>query len=85
MENSNEVSAFDLLHTKIQEELYAMRWEELRFIQVEAIKEILTGEKHVLISARTAGGKTEAAFLPILSLFLSNNPKGVQSLYISPL
>jgi ATP-dependent helicase Lhr and Lhr-like helicase len=84
-ENSKEVSAFGLLHPKIQEELYAMRWEELRLIQVETIKEILAGDKHVLISARTAGGKTEAAFLPILSLFLTNKPQGIHSLYISPL
>ena len=32
------LSAFGLLHPKIQEELYSMRWDSLHKIQVEAIK-----------------------------------------------
>ena len=62
-----------------------MRWTELRPIQVEAIQELLQGDRHVLISAQTAGGKTEAAFLPILSRIVEEPAGSVRVLCISPL
>ena len=62
-----------------------MRWTELRPIQVEAIQEILQGDRHVVISAATAGGKTEAAFLPILSQIIDDHQGGIRALYIGPL
>ncbi len=46
---------------------------------------VLSGESDVIISASTAGGKTEAAFLPILSRILAEPSKGYDVLYISPL
>ena len=78
-------SAFSLLHPSIQEQLYRMKWTELRPIQVEAIHAILGGTGHLIISAMTAGGKTEAAFLPILSRVFESKTSGVQALYIGPL
>jgi len=78
-------SAFELLHPALQEELYRMRWTELWAIQVEAIHEILQGDRHVVISAATAGGKTEAAFLPILSRIIDDHQDGVRALYVGPL
>lgn len=62
-----------------------MKWAELRPIQVEAIHAILGGKGHLIVSAMTAGGKTEAAFLPILSRILEAKARGVQALYIGPL
>ncbi|MFA5206711.1 MAG: DEAD/DEAH box helicase, partial [Lentisphaeria bacterium] len=77
--------AFSRLHPFIQEQLYRMKWTELRPIQVEAIHAILGGTGHLILSAMTAGGKTEAAFLPILSHIAANSSPGVQALYIGPL
>lgn len=85
--SSSEVgpSGFSRLHPSIQEQLYRMKWTELRPIQVEAIHAIRDGTGHLIISAMTAGGKTEAAFLPILSDIVGNSAMGVQALYIGPL
>jgi ATP-dependent helicase Lhr and Lhr-like helicase len=78
-------AAFSLLHPCIQEQLYRMKWTELRPIQVHAIHALLGGKGHLIISAMTAGGKTEAAFLPILSHVVDATTSGVQALYIGPL
>lgn len=62
-----------------------MRWTELRSIQVEAIKAILTSGDDLIITAATAGGKTEAAFLPILSSVYDAKSDGIQAVYVGPL
>lgn len=76
---------FDLLHRDIQEQLYRMEWTELRPVQVQAIRAILQGNLDIIITAPTAGGKTEAAFLPILSHILDLPCTGLRSMYIGPL
>jgi len=81
----NEPSAFQRLNPIIQEELYRMKWTALRSIQVDAIHEIIGGNKHLIISANTAGGKTEAAFLPILSEIVEDHKSSVRALYVGPL
>ena len=66
--------------------LWDMRWEALRPIQVDAIRLLLTTQQDVLISARTASGKTEAAFLPILSrLFEAARWTPIGAMYVGPL
>jgi ATP-dependent Lhr-like helicase len=89
MENAqpttSDRSAFSLLHPSIQRELYRMGWTSLRAIQADAIRVILEGSKHLIVSAQTAGGKTEAAFLPILSSIVDEPAGGVRALYIGPL
>lgn len=62
-------------------------WRDLHPIQKAAIKPILEHKDDVIISASTAAGKTEAAFLPVLSYIKRNEHqlKGVSVLYISPL
>jgi ATP-dependent Lhr-like helicase len=60
------------------------RWEELRPIQNAAISKILTTDGNYILASRTASGKTEAAFLPILSC-IDPDKASVQVLYISPL
>ena len=63
-----------------------MGWTELRPIQVEAIQKILShNTRFLVISARTAGGKTEAAFLPILSKIVNDQEPGIKALYVGPL
>lgn len=79
------MKAFNLLHPKLQEKLYKMGWTELRPIQVNAINEIFNSDKNLIISANTASGKTEAAFLPILSQIVDRKERGVSTIYVGPL
>ena len=77
--------AFYLLHPAIQRQLWDMKWTHLRPLQVEAIRAILSGRDHLILSAATASGKTEAAFLPVISK-IADEPKGcIQALYVGPL
>lgn len=76
--------SFDLLSEPIRRYIRDKGWEELRPIQNAAISRILTTEQHYILASRTASGKTEAAFLPILSK-CNFYETGVQVLYISPL
>ena len=55
-----------LLNILILKWLNLQGWVELRDIQEKAIRPILSAKKDVIISAATASGKTEAAFLPSL-------------------
>jgi len=77
--------AFERLARPIQQILWDMRWPSLRAVQEEAIHEILGGEADLIISAQTAAGKTEAAFLPILSRMHENPAASLQTLYVGPL
>jgi len=61
------LNTFSRLSPAIQEFIYNSGWEQLRPVQIEAINAILDMDDHIIISAPTASGKTEAAFLPILS------------------
>lgn len=87
--NSNEQehisSTFHRLHPGVQKWIWQQKWPSLRPIQEQAIPPILTGEKDVIISAATAGGKTEAAFLPIFSRLMEETGIGIGVLCVSPL
>lgn len=76
--------SYHLLSEPIRKYIRNKGWEELRPIQHAAIERILTTENNYILASRTASGKTEAAFLPILSK-VDFNENGVQVLYISPL
>jgi ATP-dependent Lhr-like helicase len=82
---SQSSSGFYQLHPKVQRWIYKKGWSQLREIQELAIAPILQGQTDVIISAATAGGKTEAAFLPIFSHLLNQAGKGIRVVYISPL
>ena len=69
----------------IQDFIYDHDWEGLRSIQVAAADAIFNTDDHVLLTASTASGKTEAAFFPILTLFDEDPPASVGALYIGPL
>ena len=77
--------AFSLLHPGVQKAIFKRGWSELHPIQVESIRALNAGSEHLLICAQTAGGKTEAAFLPIISKLAANPLPSVQALYVGPL
>lgn len=91
MENGStqRSSAYDHFHPGVQQWIRRQRWEELRTVQEEAAVPILQEDRDVIISAATAGGKTEAAFLPIASRVAEewedNDLGGLSVLYVSPL
>jgi ATP-dependent Lhr-like helicase len=59
-------------------------WRELRPLQELAAEPILEGA-HALILAPTAGGKTEAAILPVISRLIEEDWRGTAILYLCPL
>ena len=79
------MSVFDRYAPFIQDFIYDHDWEGLRSIQVAAADAIFNTDDHVLLTASTASGKTEAAFFPILTLFDEDPPASIGALYISPL
>ncbi|MEM7577686.1 MAG: DEAD/DEAH box helicase [Planctomycetota bacterium] len=78
-------SAFDQLARPIQHALWDLGWEALRPIQCDTIHAFVDGDDDLLISAATASGKTEAAFLPVLSAMSQRDEPGVQAIYVGPL
>lgn len=77
--------AFDRLHPSVQRWVWKAGWQGLRPVQERACGVVLDGERDVIISAPTAGGKTEAAFLPIASRLAESKGSGLGCLVISPL
>ena len=76
---------FSRLAPFIQDYIYFNNWKELRPIQVAACNLILDTDDNILLSSGTASGKTEAAFLPILTDIYEKPASSVSVLYISPL
>ena len=79
------MSVFDRLAPFIQDFIYQSKWEELRGIQVAACEVIFDSDDNLLLSSGTASGKTEAAFLPVLTELYDNPSKSIGVMYISPL
>ncbi len=77
-------SSFHLLDKRIQRWIWDSGWAELQDIQEQSIPLILEGKKDIILAAATASGKTEAAFLPILTRMLQESEIGCV-LYISPI
>jgi len=79
------VSNFELLHPALQHHIVnALGWRSLRPFQDDLIPSIMEGKNHIVL-APTAGGKTEAAFFPLLSMMASEEWEGLSVLYICPL
>ena len=79
MKNYNDLSDY------LKKYLWNQGWSELNNIQQISIDKILDTTKHILISSDTASGKTEAAFLPILTDVDHVIDSSVCILYIAPL
>lgn len=80
-------TAFDKLARPVQKWIRQQGWRELRDIQTRAINSIQNQKEDLIIAASTAGGKTEAAFLPLISQVLDapTDIGGFDLLYIGPL
>ena len=80
-------SSFDLLAEPVRRWIWRKQWSTLRDIQERSIPLLLTENNDVIIAAATAGGKTEAAFLPLISRTIEADAKGpgFDLLYVSPL
>jgi ATP-dependent helicase Lhr and Lhr-like helicase len=79
------MNAFERLAPFIKNYIYKNKWDELREIQVAACDVIFNTNDNLLLSSGTASGKTEAAFLPILTELFEKPSKSIGILYISPL
>ncbi len=78
-------SVFFQLHPSLKQVIsHNLQWKALRRIQEIAYEPVVSGDD-ILLTARTAGGKSEAAFIPILDLILNQQPNLPVCLYISPL
>lgn len=78
-------NAFAKLHPKIQEAIFRENWQTLRPLQRDAVHAVFDTNADLILAAATASGKTEAAFLPILSKIANEPEGGVKALYIGPL
>src|SRR3954468_3929568 len=79
------MAAFDRLHPALQHQVVnALGWRSLRPVQELAIETALEGA-NLLVLAPTAGGKTEAAFFPLISEALAGSWGGLAVLYVSPI
>lgn len=80
-------SAFEKLARPVQKWVRQQGWGELRDIQARTVHSIIDGTSDVIVAASTAGGKTEAAFLPLISQALEEPAEkaGFDILYIGPL
>jgi ATP-dependent Lhr-like helicase len=79
------VSTFDRLHPALQHHVVnSLGWGELRPVQSLSIEGYLAGANLVVL-APTAGGKTEAAFFPVISQMLTEGWTGLSVLYVSPI
>lgn len=79
------MSNFHMLCEPLKEKIInRLGWRELTLVQEMAIPEIING-KNAIILAPTAGGKTEAAFFPILHMIHTKNIMGTSVIYVSPI
>lgn len=80
-------NAFDQLARPVQKWIRQQGWSELRDIQARAIRTICDSDSDLIVAASTAGGKTEAAFFPLISQVLDTPAEGggFDLLYIGPL
>lgn len=79
------MSAFERLHPALQYHLVnTLGWSGLRPTQLAAIEPIQAGT-HCLLLAPTAGGKTEAAAIPVLSRMLLEAWPATSVLYVCPI
>ena len=68
--------AYEALHPEIRRWIREQGWVALRPVQAVAIPAVLGSNADILISAGTAAGKTEAAFLPVLTSVVAEEARG---------
>jgi ATP-dependent Lhr-like helicase len=73
------------LHPVVQHHVVnTLGWPALRPLQAQAVGPLMRGDDALLL-APTAGGKTEAAALPLLSRMATEDWRGLSVLYVCPL
>ena len=78
-------TVFSSLHESLQQVLsQRLGWTDLREVQEKAYSAVARGSD-VLVLAPTAGGKSEAALIPVIDDILKKGLTGVSCLYLSPL
>ena len=78
-------SAFDRLSPALQYQIVnELGFGALRPVQEQTIEAVLDGTNCVVL-APTAGGKTEAAFFPLLSRMDAEDWRPVSVLYVAPI
>lgn len=83
--SARALTSFDRLHPSLQHHVVnSLGWSSLRPLQAEAIDPIIAGD-HALLLAPTAGGKTEAAVLPMLTRIATERWRPLSTLYLCPL
>ncbi len=79
------MNAFDRLHPALQHHIVnSLGWKGLREVQTASIEGYRSGA-NLIVLAPTAGGKTEAAFFPVISQMLTEAWTGLSVLYVSPI
>lgn len=79
------MSVFARLAPRLQQAIVArLGWTSLRPVQEQAGEALLAG-KNAVILAPTAGGKTEAAMFPALSMLMQAGAMGVGAIYVAPI
>lgn len=79
------MSTFARFDPRLQQAIVSrLGWSSLRPVQEEAGEVLLAGHNAIIL-APTAGGKTEAALFPTLSILMSQQAAGVGALYIAPI
>jgi len=78
-------SVFSRFAPRLQDAIASrLGWTALRPVQELAGAAILDG-KNVVVLAPTAGGKTEAAMFPTLSMLIDHQPEAVGAIYLAPI
>lgn len=78
-------AAFDRLSPAMRYQIVnGLGFSELRPVQEQTIEQVVDGRNCVVL-APTAGGKTEAAFFPLLSMMDEEDWRPISVLYVSPI
>ena len=79
------MDTYSRLHEGVRHVLASrLGWSELREVQEKAYIAVSEGND-VLVIAPTAGGKTEAALIPVIDGIMKEAVPGVAALYLAPL
>lgn len=68
----------------LRERIHAEGWTSWRGVQEDSFRVLFDTDDHLLISASTSSGKTEAAMLPVVSSLALDPPEGIGALYVGP-
>ena len=75
---------FSRMPAFLRERIHAEGWTSWRPVQEDSFAVLFDSDDHLLISAGTSSGKTEAAMLPVISSLSEDPPDGIGALYIGP-